>query len=171
MTGTLSNTVVDSGSLFADGVAAMLPGLIAPMLSEHAARRADVDMARLTGNLPAQRGAGVPCELLPGGVACIGLSGMLLQRPGLLLRILFGAADLVECQDALAAAGADAAVRSIVLRIDSPGGVVNGPPEIAALIEDIGRSKPVWRGLMACWPAQPTGSPAHAIRSTSAALR
>ena len=50
MTGTLSNTVVDSGSLFADGVAAMLPGLIAPMLSEHAARRADVDMARLTGN-------------------------------------------------------------------------------------------------------------------------
>ena len=46
MTGTLSNTVVDSGSLFADGVAAMLPGLIAPMLSEHAARRADVDMAR-----------------------------------------------------------------------------------------------------------------------------
>lgn len=165
MTGTLSNTVVDSGSLFADGVAAMLPGLIAPMLSEHAARRADVDMARLTGNLPAQRGAGVPYELLPGGVACIGLSGMLLQRPGLLLRILFGAADLVECHDALAAAGADAAVRSIVLRIDSPGGVVNGPPEIAALIEDIGRSKPVvaWSGGMLASAAYWIASACHSI--------
>ncbi len=165
MTSHSSNTVVDTGPIFADGVAAMLPSLIAPTLSEHAARRADVDLARFNSAQLGLRGDAEAYELLPGGVACIRVSGLLLQRPGLLLRILLGASDLVECQRAVAAAGADSSVRSILLAIDSPGGTVNGPPEIAALIEEVGRSKPVlaWSDGMMASAAYWIASACHSI--------
>jgi signal peptide peptidase SppA len=146
-----SNTIIDTGALFSEGVAAIQPELIRPLLAAYESQRANLDLARLGtfGGLSADAG---PYRLLPGGVANISCSGLLMQRPGLLLRILFGASDLAELKYAITAAAQDKAVRSVILSIDSPGGVVTGPPEIAALIEEVCKEKPVlaWSdGVMA----------------------
>lgn len=151
MNTTPSKTGIDSVALFGDGVAALLPPVLSPLLAAYEAQRGSVDMAKLQP-VKAFGGGGAPYQLLEGGVANIPLSGLLMQRPGLLLRIFFGATDLVEFRDAIAEAAADSAVRSIILSIDSPGGSVLGPPEVAAVIEEVCRSKPIvaWTdGIMA----------------------
>lgn len=135
-----SSQNIDSGTIFGDGVAALLPHMIGPLLTAYEAHRENPDMARFSGF----SGATEPLyQVSQGGVANISCSGMLMQRPGLLMRIFFGASDLVELRNAIAAAAEDKAVKAIILSIDSPGGVVNGPPEIASLIEEVCRVKPV----------------------------
>ncbi|PKO63490.1 MAG: hypothetical protein CVU23_10455, partial [Betaproteobacteria bacterium HGW-Betaproteobacteria-17] len=86
---------------------------------------------------------GVPYELLPGGVAVVSLGGLMLQRPSFLARLFLGAVDTVEIAAAVEAAGQDSAVRSVLLKINSPGGAVHGTAELATAVSDVAKSKPV----------------------------
>lgn len=134
-------------TLFPGGVAALDASHVRALLTEYVESR-----ARYTGPMedPAARagaamgaGMGTPYEVRPGGVARIHIGGLMLQRPGFLARLFLGAVDSVELAEAVEAAGRDAAVRSILLVVNSPGGAVHGTAELAAAVADAAQSKPV----------------------------
>lgn len=76
------------------------------------------------------------------GVACIELQGVIVPKPNLLTRIGF-ATPVSWAVERLKAAVADATVKAIVLTVDSPGGSVNGSPELASAVFDASKVKPV----------------------------
>ena len=134
-------------TLFPGGVAALDGSHVRALLAEYVESR-----ARYTGPMeaPAARagtavgmGMGALYEMRPGGVARIEIGGLMLQRPGFLARLFLGAVDTVELADAVETAGRDAAVRSILLVINSPGGAVHGTAELAAAVAEAANSKPV----------------------------
>jgi signal peptide peptidase SppA len=77
-------------------------------------------------------------------VGVIRVHGPLMRNPDLFSVLLFGATDM----DTVAAAIAEAArrddVRSILLDIDSPGGTVNGTPELAQAVADAAKAKTLY---------------------------
>lgn len=75
-------------------------------------------------------------------VAVIEIEGLLLPRRNILHRI-FGATSTQWVEGQLVRAIEDPRVKSIVLKIDSPGGTVFGVPELAACIAHYSRVKPV----------------------------
>lgn len=134
-------------TLFPGGVAALDGSHVRALLTEYVESR-----ARYTGPMEAptaRAGAsagicmGTPYEMRPGGVARIEIGGLMLQRPGFLARLFLGAVDTVELAAAVEAAGRDAAVRSILLVVNSPGGAVHGTAELAAAVAEAANSKPV----------------------------
>lgn len=85
---------------------------------------------------------GMPYAIQPGGVAMIEVTGILDRKPGFIMRLL-GAVSMLDLQESIGTAASDPAVQSILLNIDSPGGSINGPPELAALIRETAATKPV----------------------------
>ena len=77
-----------------------------------------------------------------GSVGIISILGPLSYRSSL-FSLVFGGSTVFEIQQALRAARADNSVKTIVLDIDSPGGAVDGIPELAAEILQLRRHKPV----------------------------
>lgn len=78
-----------------------------------------------------------------GAVAVVGIRGVLVPRGAELIARSSGIVSAESVGQIVTAAAADAAVRSIVLDIDSPGGSVHGMPEAAAAIRAARARKPV----------------------------
>ncbi|MCB1277974.1 S49 family peptidase, partial [Prosthecobacter sp.] len=105
------------------------------------------------------------------GVAIIDLHGPLMRQPDLISSLLFGATDMNEVTKAIQEAVQRDDVRSILLDIDSPGGTVNGTPELAQTVADATKLKPVYAfsaGQM-CSAAYWIASQCDAIYSTPSA--
>lgn len=81
-------------------------------------------------------------ELHDGGVATLAIDGVLAPKANLLMRVSGGASAQMLMQQ-VASMQADPRVRSAVLVIDSPGGSVNGSPELAAAVAELAAVKPV----------------------------
>jgi signal peptide peptidase SppA len=88
---------------------------------------------------PADRGYTISDD----GTAIISISGPLTKRMGL-TSFLFGGTSYIEIKNAFKTALSDDEVNSILLRIDSPGGVVNGLDDTVDMIfENRGRKRVV----------------------------
>lgn len=134
-------------TLFPGGLAALDPTHVRALSTEYAEAR-----ARYTGPMEAPTarfgavpgaGTGTPYAVRPGGVAVIELVGPMFQRPGFFARLFLGAVDTVEIAAAVEDAGRDSAVRSVLLKINSPGGAVHGTAELAAAVASVAVNKPV----------------------------
>ena len=77
-----------------------------------------------------------------GDTAVIGISGPLMKRESFSF-FFFGGTSYAYIKAAVKAAAADDEVAAIILRIDSPGGVVNGLEETVDLIFEARGSKPI----------------------------
>lgn len=134
-------------TLFPGGVAALDASQVRALLTEYTEARSRYTgpMEAPTARTGSASGAGKSAlyELRPGGVARIHIGGPMMQRPGFLARLFLDAVDTLELAAAVEDAGRDAAVRSIVLLVNSPGGAVHGTAELAAAVADVARSKPV----------------------------
>ncbi len=78
------------------------------------------------------------------GVGIVDLHGPLMRQPDLISSLLFGATDMNEVADALQEAVQRDDVQSILLDVDSPGGTVNGTPELAQAVADAAKLKTVY---------------------------
>lgn len=76
------------------------------------------------------------------GIAIIQIEGLIAPKANLLTRVCGATSAQLVTQD-LKAAMADPAIKGIVLAIDSPGGSVNGSPELAAAVFEASSKKPV----------------------------
>ncbi|MDD3936856.1 S49 family peptidase [Rhodoferax sp.] len=76
------------------------------------------------------------------GVAVISFDGLIAPKANLLTRVC-GATSAQWVAGQVNAAIADPLVKSIILVIDSPGGSVSGSPELAQIVFDAARKKPV----------------------------
>lgn len=93
------------------------------------------------------------------GVAIIAVDGPIAPKANLFTQVSGGAsAQIIEQQ--VRDAALDPAVRSILLDIDSPGGSVQGVPEVAAAVRDAAGRKPV-----VAWTAGTMASGAYWIAS------
>lgn len=76
-------------------------------------------------------------------LAVIPIHGVIGKHLSLIETLFFGGCDLVEIDEMLEAAHDDESVGTVILDIRSPGGLVIGVPETAALISEIAQSKRV----------------------------
>ena len=88
--------------------------------------------ARLTLPEPSSN----PLLSVEDGVGIIRIHGPLMRDPDLISSLLFGATDMNQVAEAIQEAVARDEVKSILLDIDSPGGTVNGTPELAQAVAD-----------------------------------
>ena len=78
------------------------------------------------------------------GVGIISLHGPMMRNPDLISRLLFDALDIEEAMDAVNEAAQREDVEAVMLDIDSPGGTVNGTPELAQAVADASQQKYVY---------------------------
>lgn len=105
------------------------------------------------------------------GVGIVTIHGALMKRPDFFARLLLGATDMEDVTAALEAARDRADVQAVFLDVDSPGGTVNGTPELAALVADVSKAKYTYAftdGQM-CSAAYWIASQADAIFATPSA--
>jgi signal peptide peptidase SppA len=74
------------------------------------------------------------------GIGIIPISGVLMKRPDLFSRVLLGATDMDEITEA----NGRSDVKAVFLDIDSPGGTVNGTPELGAAVAALSKAKYVY---------------------------
>lgn len=99
------------------------------------------------------------------GKAVIKIDGVLMKNPGAFLKMCFGVNDLVEIGENIKQAGIDRDVNMVSLKIDSPGGTVDGTEDTANIVREVAKIKPVIAyvdGMMASG-AYWIGSAAHEI--------
>jgi signal peptide peptidase SppA len=75
------------------------------------------------------------------GVGIIRIHGPLMRDPDLISSLLFGATDMNQVAEVIQEAVARDDVKSILLDINSPGGTVNGTPELAQAVADASKLK------------------------------
>ncbi|MEI8312640.1 MAG: S49 family peptidase [Verrucomicrobiota bacterium] len=112
-----------------------------------------------------------PCLSVEDGVGVLAITGPMLRNPDIFDRIIFGACDTGELINAVAEAAARPDIEAIFLDIDSPGGSVNGTPELAQAVADASKTKYVYAfsaGQM-CSAAYWVASQADAIYATPSA--
>ena len=80
--------------------------------------------------------------LRDGGVAVLGIDGVIAPKANMLTQISGGASASVA-QLQLESALADPRVNAVVLAIDSPGGSIFGTPELAAAVHELAAIKPI----------------------------
>lgn len=105
------------------------------------------------------------------GIACIEISGPMLRKPDLFDLVVLGACDTEAVREAITEAAGREDVQAIFLDIDSPGGTVNGTPELAQAVARASRQKYVYAftaGQM-CSAAYWVASQADAIYATPSA--
>ncbi|WP_084397315.1 S49 family peptidase [Hydrogenophaga pseudoflava] len=135
-------------TLFPGRLAAMDVAGVRATIDEFLARREtytgplEAPTAR-AGLMPGQGANGVSYQVLAGGVARIEWDGPMGQRPHFLARLFLGYVDTSEITAAVQAAASDPAVRSILMVVSSPGGAVPGVAELAEVVAEASRSKPV----------------------------
>lgn len=104
-------------------------------------------------------------------VGVVAIRGPMFRQPGLFERVLLKACDTDEITRAVEEAASRADVQAIFLDIDSPGGAVNGTPELAQAVAEATKSKYVYAfsaGQM-CSAAYWVASQADAIYATPSA--
>ncbi|MCP4845084.1 MAG: S49 family peptidase [Actinomycetia bacterium] len=129
----------------------------------------------VANSLKAAAGAGEgkqdgPDAEVDDGLAVIPLQGVMLRRPDPIARF-FGATDTETIREAVDLATGDRSVGAILLDIDSPGGSINGTPELAAAVRNAAARKPVYAfsaGMM-CSAAYWVGSQADALYAAPSA--
>ncbi|MEI8313742.1 MAG: S49 family peptidase, partial [Verrucomicrobiota bacterium] len=112
-----------------------------------------------------------PCLSVEDGVGVVAITGPMLRNPDIFDRIILGACDTGELINAVAEAAARPDIEAIFLDIDSPGGSVNGTPELAQAVADASKVKYVYAfsaGQM-CSAAYWVASQADAIYATPSA--
>ena len=105
------------------------------------------------------------------GVGIVSISGVLMKHPDFFARLLLGATDMDGIESALIAARDRKDVQAVFLDVNSPGGTVNGTPELAARVADVSKAKYTYAftdGQM-CSAAYWIGSQADAIFATPSA--
>ena len=144
------------------------PWLITP--EAHAAMRRAAGNAGLFTEpqkpLPAS-----PLLTVEKGVGIVSIMGVLMKRPDFFARLLLGATDMEDIEAALIAARDHEDVQAVFLDVDSPGGTVNGTPELAALVAEVSKAKYTYAftdGQM-CSAAYWIASQADAIFATPSA--
>lgn len=112
-----------------------------------------------------------PIISVENGVATISISGPLMRKPSLYMQVIGEATDFLEIEAAIAQAGNDPSVKTVMLDVDSPGGTVNGTAECAAAIAELAKKKFVYAytGGMMCSAAYWLASQCNAIYCTSSA--
>lgn len=95
--------------------------------------------ARLTLPEPSSN----PLLSVEDGIGIIRIHGPLMRDPDLISSLLFGATDMDQVAEAIQEAVAQDTVKSILLDIDSPGGTVNGTPELAQAVADAAKLKSI----------------------------
>ena len=75
------------------------------------------------------------------GVGIISLHGPMMRSPDLISRLLLDALDTEQAMDAVSEAAKRDDVQAIFLDMDSPGGTVNGTPELAQAVADASQKK------------------------------
>lgn len=75
------------------------------------------------------------------GIGIVTIHGALMKRPDFFSRLLLGATDMEDVTAALEAARDRVDVQAVFLDIDSPGGTVNGTPELAAVVASVSKAK------------------------------
>ena len=121
---------------------AMHPPAIAAMNAEIQSMPADLLAARVEA---AERRSSQARPALfdrIGRIAVVNIIGVITRRPSI-YSMLFGGASSLDIADAVTAAADDKSIESVVLRIDSPGGEVDGVPVAAEAIRRAGSIKPV----------------------------
>ena len=112
-----------------------------------------------------------PCLCVEDGVGIISIAGPMLRNPDIFDRIILGACNTGELINAVQEATARPDIEAIFLDIDSPGGSVNGTPELAQAVAEASKVKYVYAfsaGQM-CSAAYWVASQADAIYSTPSA--
>ena len=143
------------------------PWLITP--EAHAAMRRTVTSAGLFNEPPEPPESELLC--VEDGIGIVSISGPLMKRPDIFARVLLGATDMDAIGEAIAEAGQRADVQAVLLAFDSPGGTVNGTPELAAAVAALSKAKYVYAfsdGQM-CSAAYWIASQADAIYATPSA--
>ena len=143
------------------------PWLITP--EAHAAMRRTVTSAGLFNEPPEPPESELLC--VEDGLGIVSISGPLMKRPDIFARVLLGATDMDAIGEAIAEAGQRADVQAVLLAFDSPGGTVNGTPELAAAVAALSKAKYVYAfsdGQM-CSAAYWIASQADAIYATPSA--
>lgn len=119
-------------------------GEIQAIYSRHL-RGEKIDLDRLraeTGLSFDNRRADDPGYSVQDGVALVTMDGVIAKRMNLMSRISGGVSSELTGQ-AIERAVADRTVEAVVMAIDSPGGTVDGTPELAAIVRAAGEIKPV----------------------------
>jgi signal peptide peptidase SppA len=151
-----------------DAIRSRQPWLITPEALDHFAARTT---AFATGQLFQDDPPTHPLLSIEDGVGIVSLDGPLIRRPGLIESWLFGAVDTEDAIGAIREAVKNEKVDAILLDIDSPGGTVNGTPELAEAVADASREKFVYAfsgGLM-CSAAYWVASQCDAIYASPSA--
>jgi capsid assembly protease len=115
---------------------AVLPDLLAALTRTHGRFVTGETLARLEAARPSRSAA-------RDGVATIPLKGVLMPDGGLLSMLFGGGGGLAGFKTALNAAAGDPDVASVVLDVDSPGGLVDQIPELAADLRAARAQKPI----------------------------
>ena len=99
--------------------------------------------ALFQSSLTADNDSNDDCDLLTveDGVGIVPIQGPMVRQPDLISRFLFGATDIEEITNAVNTAAERPDIQAILLDIDSPGGSVNGTPELAQAVSDLCKSK------------------------------
>ena len=151
-----------------DAIRTRQPWLITPEALDHFAARATAfgDGQLFKDDPPAHS-----LLSIEDGVGIVSLNGPLIRRPGLIESWLFGAVDTEDAIGAIREAANHEKVEAILLDIDSPGGTVNGTPELAEAVADASREKFIYAfsgGLM-CSAAYWVASQCDAIYASPSA--
>ena len=112
-----------------------------------------------------------PCLSVEDGVGVVAITGPMLRNPDIFDRIILGACNTGELINAVQEAASRPDIEAIFLDIDSPGGSVNGTPELAQAVADASKAKYVYAfsaGQM-CSAAYWVASQADAIYATPSA--
>lgn len=111
------------------------------------------------------------CLSVENGVGVISITGPMLRNPDVFDRVILGACNTGELIDAVQEAASRPDIEAIFLDIDSPGGSVNGTPELAQAVAEASKAKYVYAftaGQM-CSAAYWVASQADAIYATPSA--
>ncbi|MBF0589894.1 MAG: S49 family peptidase [Magnetococcales bacterium] len=79
----------------------------------------------------------------PNGVAVVPIHGTLVKRAGA-IEATSGLTSYASIEEKILDAATDPAVRAILMDIDSPGGEVGGVFDLASMIREAGKGKPIW---------------------------
>jgi signal peptide peptidase SppA len=151
-----------------DAIRTRQPWLIAPDALDHFAARAT---AFSLGQLRQEPPPSHPLLTIEDGVGIVSIHGPLIRRPDALESWLFGAVDTEGVISALTEATLRPEVEAILLDIDSPGGTVNGTPELAEAVADASRQKFVhaFSGGLLCSAAYWVASQCDAVYAAPSA--
>src|SRR5436309_15861727 len=75
------------------------------------------------------------------GIGIVTIFGVLMKRPDIFARVLLDATDMDQITEAILEAVDREDVQAVLLDIDSPGGTVNGTPELAAAVATLSKTK------------------------------